>query len=55
MPRGVEASVKKKEKAEEEEYDYVAGHRKLNYLNVRTVITAKGVKMKRPEPASEPE
>lgn len=37
----------KEEKAEEEEYDNVAGHCKLNYLNVRTVIMAKGMKIKR--------
>lgn len=36
-----------KEKTRKEEYDYVAGHCKLNYLNVRTVIMAKGVKIKR--------
>lgn len=34
-------------KAEKGEYDYVAGHCKLNYLNVGTIITAKGVKIKR--------
>lgn len=34
---------------EEEEYDYVAGHFKLNYLNLRTVIMAKGVKIERRE------
>lgn len=47
LPLGSWSISEKEKKAEEEEYDYVVGHCKLNYLNVRTVIMAKGVKIKR--------
>lgn len=45
-PQGTEASVTDRKKAKEEEYDYVAGHHKLNYLNVHAVIEAEGVRTK---------
>lgn len=49
LPSGSLSITEKEEMAEEEECDYVAGYCKLNYLNLRTVIMAKGVKIEQRE------